>query len=163
MLLMLLVACGGGAASAPSTPAPAPPVAAPAPVAVGPDGPETIAVPPLASISTDPADIAAGEAVFTAKGCGACHKFGEKLVGPDLAGVTARRSPTWIERMVSEPEIMTKQDPVAKDLFRTLMVQMTKQGVPPEDLPKLIAFLKSKENAVAAAPAATAPPAAPAK
>lgn len=148
MLLILLIACGGGSTPAPvaspvvSTPAPTP---APPAVVVGPDGPDSIAVTPIASLSTDAAVIAEGEALFGAKGCGACHKFGEKLVGPDLKGVTARRSTTWLQRMISEPELMTKQDPVAKDLLKTTMVQMTKQGVSQEEMPKLLAFLKSKE------------------
>lgn len=150
--LLLLVACGGGSTPAPSTPTP-PPAAAPATppapppaAAVGPDGPESIAISPIAAVSTDPAVIAEGEAVFGTKGCGACHKFGEKLVGPDLKGVTARRTVPWIQRMIAEPEIMTKQDPVAKDMYRTLMVQMSKQGVSADEMPKLVAFLKSKEN-----------------
>lgn len=145
MLLTLLLACGGGAPPAPATPTP-PPVAAPAPVVVGPDGPDAIVITPISAIPTDPAVIAEGEVLFGTKGCGACHKFGEKLVGPDLKGITARRSTPWIQRMVSEPELMTKQDPVAKDLFRTFMVQMTKQGVTQEEMPKLLAYLKSKEN-----------------
>lgn len=149
-LLLVLLACGGGSAPAPTAPpqaaAPAAPPAPPPAAAVGPDGPESIAITPIAAVSTDPAVIAEGEAVFGAKGCGACHKFGEKLVGPDLKGVTARRSVPWIQRMISEPELMTKQDPVAKDMYRSMMVQMSKQGVSADEMPKLVAFLKSKEN-----------------
>jgi mono/diheme cytochrome c family protein len=152
ILLMLgLFACGGQAPApkveAAKVEAARPPAAAPAeaPAApVGPDGPESIAIPAIASVSTDPAAITAGEAVFAARGCGACHKFGEKLVGPDLNGVLTRRSVPWVERMVTDPEAMTRQDPVAKGLFRTLMVQMTKQGVTPEELPQLVAYIHSK-------------------
>ena len=111
---------------------------------MGPDGPESIAVSPPASISTDPDIIKAGEAVWGARGCGGCHTFGSKLVGPDLVGVTQRQSLTWITRMVSEPEQMTKLDPVARELFKAAMVQMPKQGVTAEELPKLLAFIKSK-------------------
>jgi mono/diheme cytochrome c family protein len=142
-LLFLLLACGGESPTPAPTPA-APIVTAPAPDAVGPDGPTSIAIPAIASIATDAPSVAAGDAVFAARGCGACHQFGTKLVGPDLAGVTQRRSTPWIERMVTDPEVMTKQDPVAKGLFRTHMVQMTKQGVTPAELPNLLAFLHSK-------------------
>ena len=150
ILSLGLAACGGASATAapePPAAAPAAVVAAPAPAgtaeAVGPDGPAALAVPAVA-ISEDPALVAQGKAVFDAKGCGGCHKFGAKLVGPDLKGVTVRRSPTWIARMVKYPEKMTKQDPVAKDLFRQTMVQMTDQGVPEADLQALISYLNAE-------------------
>jgi hypothetical protein len=146
MWYILALACGGGDSPAPAASAPAAAAAVPAPppaVAVGPEGPASIVVPALASIPTDAASVAEGEKVFTAKGCGGCHKFGSKLVGPDLAGLTSRRPTPWIQRMISEPETMTKQDPVAKDLFRTYMVQMTKQGVSADEMPKLLAYIKS--------------------
>jgi cytochrome c2 len=103
---------------------------------------------PAFEISTAQADIDKGKEVFNAKGCGGCHKIGGgKLVGPDLQGVTARRDKTWIARMILHPEIMTKEDPTAKDLFKTYMTQMTNQGVDPkEQLPYLVAFLKSNEK-----------------
>jgi len=145
LLLALITACDQ------TPPPPAPPVAAPAPVAtptpapavaenVGPDGPASLAVPTF-DLSDDDAVIAKGKATFDAKGCGACHKFGSKLVGPDLAGLTERRSLPWIARMIRYPEQMTKTDPVAKELFRSLMVQMTDQGVTDADLPALVSYL----------------------
>lgn len=160
-LLALLVACGGGdkdastpsttAPPAPSQPAPpsqpsgtaAAPAAAPAET-VGPEGPADIAVPEIASISTDAAVAAEGEKIWNARGCGGCHQFGAKLVGPDLVGVTGRRPLVWIERMVLHPDEMLKRDPTAKDLFKTHMTPMPKQGVTDEELPKLLAYIKSK-------------------
>lgn len=143
---LMLAACGGSQETkTPSAPAAAPPKAAEAPVAaVGKDGPETIKVPAVAEISADPAVIAGGEQVWTAKGCAACHKFGEKLVGPDLKGVFGRRSTIWVERMISEPSLMVRQDPQAKTLFATYMVEMTKQGVSDEEMPKLLAYIKAQ-------------------
>lgn len=148
VLLSLLVACGGGeqkpaepsaTPAAPAAPAPAAPA-----VEVGPDGPTSIAVPSLDAVSTDAADIAAGEAIWGTRGCGGCHDFGKKVVGPDLSGLLTRRTLPWVERMVMEPEKMVKDDPTAKDLFKTHMVQMPKQGVTAEELPKLLAYLKSR-------------------
>ena len=113
---MFLLACSGGSTVTPpptaaAHPAPAP-VAAPAAAAgtaeVGPDGPAALSVPAF-TLSDDAAVIAAGKAVFDAKGCGACHQFGSKLVGPDLKGLTERRSPAWIAKeMIKYPEQMTK-------------------------------------------------------
>jgi cytochrome c1 len=39
---------------------------------------------------------------------------------------------------------MTKEDPQAKKLLGELMVQMPKQGVTDEELPNLIAYIKSQ-------------------
>jgi mono/diheme cytochrome c family protein len=151
-LLLGLAACGTPASTTPpsSTPQPsaAPAAAAAVPAApanVGPDGPEAIPVPEFA-LSTDPAVIAKGQAVFDAKGCGACHQFGNKLVGPDLDGVLTRRTPKWVARMILHPDRMLKEDPEARKLFTELMVPMTNQGVPPEDIGAVLSFLKSKET-----------------
>jgi cytochrome c551/c552 len=99
-------------------------------------------------ISTDAAVIAQGKDLFAAKGCVACHKLGGgKLVGPDLKGVTARRDPKWIARMILYPEQMVKEDEVAKKLFFEHLVPMPNQAIDPvKDLPPLLAYLKSAEN-----------------
>jgi mono/diheme cytochrome c family protein len=147
ILLALLTACGGSTDVKP----PAAPVTGEhedheaAENEVGPDGPTDLSVPTFGAIPTDADSIAKGQAVFDAKGCGGCHAFGKKVVGPDLLGVGDRRSPTWIGRMVLHPEQMTKEDPTAKGLYRTLMVQMTNQGVPEADLPYLIAYITSQK------------------
>ncbi len=157
LLALGLVACGGGEqpAATPSSAAPtaanpaakasAPPAATPpANTPVGPDGPESIPVPSIAEIPTDAGAIAEGEKVFNAKGCGGCHQFGSKLVGPDLVGLYARRSTPWVGRMVLAPDQMVKLDPQAKKLLAELMVPMPDQNVSDEELPKLLAYIKSK-------------------
>lgn len=151
MLILFLVACGGSAPSpsapeAAKTPAPAAAPAAPAPAAeVGPDGPTSIALPANLTLSTDAAVIAEGEKVFTAKGCNACHAWGSKLVGPDLTGVTTRRTVPWVARMIKSPEKMIKEDPQGKKLFAEFMTPMANQNVSDEDLVKLLSFLDSKK------------------
>jgi cytochrome c len=112
---------------------------------VGPDGPADLKVPDLSSIPTDADSVAKGKVVFDQKGCGGCHAFGKKLVGPDLVGITERRTPVWVGKMIQHPEQMTKEDPVAKGLYRSLMVQMTNQGVSDEELPNLIAYVGSQK------------------
>lgn len=152
---LFLAACGGES----TAPAPTPPVTAPVPkptppppaaVNVGPDGPDTIAVPAnvpktTAELPTDAATLAAGEATYTAKGCGACHKFGAKLVGPDLIGVAERRSPPWIARMVLKPEVMIKDDPQAKKLYAEAMTPMANQSVPEAEILPLIAYMAAQK------------------
>jgi hypothetical protein len=153
--LLWLAACDEPLAENPAegevegaAPAPAPaPVGGPSSAAadVGPEGPAHLAIPEVDQVSADPEVIARGEEVFAAKGCGGCHQFGSKLVGPDLAGVTERRTLDWVARMIRHPDAMTKEDPVAKDLFRSHMVQMPNQGVSDDELGALLAFLHSKQ------------------
>jgi cytochrome c len=55
-----------------------------------------------------------GEEVYTAKGCTACHKPDEKLLGPPPTGIYERRNPVWVMNMniLFNPENkMTKEDP----------------------------------------------------
>jgi mono/diheme cytochrome c family protein len=144
----LAVACGGVDATVPPQPGGAepPPTRAAAPtVEVGPDGPTALVVPSI-SLSTDPAAISRGEALFGTKGCAGCHQFGSKLVGPDLNDLLDRRTVPWVARMILHPGAMVKTDPVAKDMFRSLMVEMPNQGVTEAELADLLAYLASKGN-----------------
>lgn len=147
--LVALGGCGGssdGAGSTAAPIAPAAPAAIPADPAPSPDGPADLAIPDVSSLPADASALAQGKAVFDAKGCGACHAFGSKLVGPDLAGLKERRTAAWLARMIRHPEQMTKRDPVAKDLFRTHMVQMTDQRIDDEDLKLLLAYLLDRKE-----------------
>lgn len=115
----------------------------------GPAAKTVIEVPDFV-VSTAPADIQRGEALFAGKGCSTCHRVGGgKAVGPDLQGVTARRDEGWIKKMILRPEVMLKEDEVAKQLLAETFVAMPNQGVDPQsELPFLLSFLKSQEVVV---------------
>lgn len=117
-----------------------------APAALTQPGVDSIEVPSF-TVSTAPTDVAKGLEFFGTKGCTACHKVGGgRLVGPDLKGVTARRDETWIKKMILRPDIMIKQDDVAKKLFVEHLTEMPNQNVDPKtELPMLLAYLKSVE------------------
>ncbi len=75
---------------------------------------------PVSSV-TLPAEIdadmaASGEAVYNQM-CLACHRIGQKFIGPAPNGVLERRSPEWVMNMIMNPERMVKEDPLAKDLL----------------------------------------------
>lgn len=57
-----------------------------------------------------------GQELFQ-QNCTACHKVDKKFIGPALTGVTERRSPEWIMNMIINPEVMIKEDPIAKQLL----------------------------------------------
>lgn len=86
-----------------------------------------------------------GTEVFSAK-CAACHKMGERYVGPDLKGVTERRKPEWIMNMILNPQEMTQKDPTAQELLGEYMTQMTFQNVTQEDTRALLEYFRSVDK-----------------
>jgi cytochrome oxidase Cu insertion factor (SCO1/SenC/PrrC family)/cytochrome c551/c552 len=49
--------------------------------------------------------------------CAACHEADGKSVGPDLAGVVARRGKAWLTRWLVAPEkLVAEKDPVALEI-----------------------------------------------
>lgn len=97
----------------------------------------------------DESKVKQGEALFQSKGCSACHGFGRRISCPDLDGVTMRRTAQWMEQQILHPEVMTKQDPIAHQLFAQYSLQMPNQGVKPEEAQALIEFLKHKNHEAA--------------
>ena len=100
-----------------------------------------------------------GQALFRER-CAACHVPGGDSVGPDLAGVTARRDPAWLSRWIRDPgELVRARDPVAVEL-------VARHGgivMPPSDLSEpereeVLAFLRARDRAAAVAPAAGGDP-----
>lgn len=69
--------------------------------------------------------VAAGERLYFAKGCVACHTIGKgKHLGPDLKGIGARRTPDWLGRWLKSPQLMAATDPDAKALLREYQLIM---------------------------------------
>ena len=72
---------------------------------------------PASATPTDP-DAVQGKLNFESK-CLACHSVGEgKKLGPDVAGVTKRRSDEWLARWLKEPEKMLETDADAKAMLK---------------------------------------------
>lgn len=96
-------------------------------------GPDTVPTPDRALL---------GSKAFSARGCAACHTIGEGPgVGPDLAGVTRRRDPEWFLAMVTEPDSMLRDDPVARALHGRFSTTMPDLGVGPGEAEALWTFL----------------------
>ena len=100
---------------------------------------------------TDPASIAAGEALFK-QDCSACHQFDRDAIGPHLGGVTAAAPQDWISSFIADPQKMIASgDKRANELFerfKTIMPSFPQYDE--EKRRQLLAFLKSKENVVKA-------------
>jgi nitrite reductase (NO-forming) len=72
---------------------------------------------PATATPTDP-DAVSGKLAFESK-CLACHSVGQgKKLGPDVLGVTKRRSDAWLTRWLKEPEKMLQTDPDAKAMLK---------------------------------------------
>ncbi|MFM9969379.1 MAG: multicopper oxidase domain-containing protein [Burkholderiales bacterium] len=74
-------------------------------------------MPATSGTPTDP-DTVQGKLAFESK-CLACHSVGQgKKLGPDVAGVTKRRTDEWLTRWMKAPEKMLESDPVAKAMLK---------------------------------------------
>jgi putative heme-binding domain-containing protein len=84
-----------------------------------------------------------GEKVFQQK-CGACHKMGEKYVGPALGEVTRRRTPAYIMNMILNPQEMVERHPVAKQLLAEHMTFMPNQGLTRDEARQVVDYLRTQ-------------------
>ena len=87
-----------------------------------------------------------GGPVFQTHGCPACHGWGVRLSGPDLKGVTMRRTAQWMENQILHPDVMAKQDPISHGLLATYSLQMPNQGLTNEQARQVIEYLKKRDH-----------------
>ena len=81
---------------------------------------ENKGVGPITSITLDPEIdrklAVKGKEIFDMM-CTACHKPDSKFIGPAPLNILQRRSPEWVMNMILNPDVMVKEDPLAKDLL----------------------------------------------
>ena len=93
-----------------------------------------------------PIQIDRGGYVFQTR-CVGCHTIGKgDLVGPDLAGVTARRDRDWLSRYVYAPdEVLASGDPIATALFaKYRRIRMPNLELDRDDVFAVLAFLEEQ-------------------
>ena len=89
-----------------------------------------------------------GESLFITA-CAACHTIGEGVrVGPDLAGVTLRREPAWLEEFLADPSLMLERgDPIAVALDTSFPdVRMPDLGLGADDIADLLHYLEDRTS-----------------
>ena|SRR6185436_865261 len=70
-------------------------------------------------MAPDPALAKRGSKLFVERGCLGCHSIGKgKRAGPDLSGVTSRRSMEWLKSFLKDNERMLSEDPTAMALVK---------------------------------------------
>ena len=99
-------------------------------------------MPSVSQTPTDP-DAAKGQLAFESK-CLACHSIGQgKKLGPDLAGVTKKRSDAWLARWLKEPEKMLQTDADAKALLKEYNnIPMPNQALTDAEVQQYIKYFK---------------------
>lgn len=137
-----LAACGGGEKAPP-------PASGGTPAAAGSDltpfqlengiGPITEAI-TLGPV--DQEEAAEGKQIFETK-CSACHKLGERYVGPPLGGILDKITPTFAMNMILNPQEMYTRHPVVKKLLGEYMTQMPNQGLTQEEAREVVEYLRT--------------------
>lgn len=78
------------------------------------------------------------------KMCTACHRIDKKFIGPAPTGILERRTPEWVMNMILNPEKMTKEDPLAKDLLMEFNgAPMANQGLSEEDARAVLEYFRT--------------------
>ncbi|HKQ56978.1 MAG TPA: cytochrome c [Candidatus Eisenbacteria bacterium] len=147
--VLVIAGCGGGSKSGSENAA----AASASGVAASPGSgalPTTLDQGPRAGETpSDEAKAKAGERLFKDKGCSACHAFGKRVTGPDLAGVTMRRTAAWMESQILHPDRMVKEDPISRQLFAQYALQMPNQGLTSEEARAVIEYFKDRDHEAA--------------
>ncbi|HEY6006418.1 MAG TPA: SCO family protein [Anaeromyxobacter sp.] len=92
-----------------------------------------------------------GEDLFRIR-CAACHAVGGgEGVGPDLAGVTARRDRLWLERWIADPgKMLDEKDPLALELLaRHRKLPMPALPLTGAEVTDLLSYIESLSAKVA--------------
>ena len=97
----------------------------------------------LSSIGQD------GAAIFE-ESCVACHKLGQRLVGPDLLGVNEKRSEEWLLEFIKSPQAMINSgDPDAVAIYEEYnRILMTDQSFLSDDeIKAVLAYIREETKA----------------
>jgi nitrite reductase (NO-forming) len=92
------------------------------------------------AMPTNPVVVAA-KLDFESK-CFACHSVGQgKKLGPDIAGVTKRRTDAWLVKWLKAPEVMLQNDPDAKAMLKeSNNIPMPNQGLSDKEVTQYLAY-----------------------
>ena len=96
-----------------------------------------------------------GADVYKKKGCAACHNISKAGVenpgyggkaGPDLAGVTDRRSRDWLQRWLKDPPAMLQSDSTAMAIMaESKGLKMPNLKLSDSEIEALIDYLAVKQ------------------
>jgi mono/diheme cytochrome c family protein len=96
-------------------------------------------------LPVDPALAAQGQTTFEMK-CTACHKLGERYVGPPLGAVLERRTPEFVMNMMLNPSEMTQKHPVIRELVGEYMLAMPFQDLTEPEARAILEYLRTVQT-----------------
>ena len=101
----------------------------------------------LAASDTYAQSIQEGQTLFGTK-CYSCHNVGSgDKTGPDLKGVTVRRTKEWLGEFVNGPASMNaKGDPTAKQLFNKFTTVMPDQALTQTQIDSILMMIEDLTN-----------------
>jgi len=81
-----------------------------------------------------------GQHVWNVKECGGCHAFGrQQSTGPDLVGVTDRRSLAWLRKWLKDPQ--APDDRTSRTIRAQYDLQMPNMDLTDQEIDDLIALM----------------------
>jgi len=89
-----------------------------------------------------------GEAIFK-QNCAACHKLGQRFIGPDLIGVNQKRSEDWLVSFIKSSQTMIKSgdaDAVAiyEEFNQMLMTDLA--HLSNDDIKAILSFIEQQSS-----------------
>jgi len=90
-----------------------------------------------------------GKTLFMRRSCSGCHAIGKggHMAGPDLKGVTQRRSPEWLKAWLKSPDTMVMSDSTAKAIYKEYhQIKMPNLKLSDEEVAALIAYMDEASN-----------------
>jgi mono/diheme cytochrome c family protein len=93
--------------------------------------------------AASPVNADPGKELFD-KQCASCHTIGGgDTGGPDLKGVTSKRTTDWLVRVIVEPDRLTaEKDPVQVELAKKYGYEMPNLGTSRDEALKIVDYLK---------------------
>jgi mono/diheme cytochrome c family protein len=106
---------------------------------------------PLLNLTpAEAAVVAAGDALFKGN-CAQCHAVNDKVVGPALAGISARRPMSWLIPWVqNSSKVVASGDAYAVKLFNEYQKQqMPSFSLSDKEIAAIVAYITAQEGTVA--------------
>ena len=113
---------------------------------------------PQAGVPVDHVMADVGVELFS-RNCAACHTIGGgEIIGPDLRGVSERRTAEWLRGMIANPDSMLRSDTIAARLLTEFVTPMLDRKLDEARVRAVIEFLWRSDHPTGA-PGASVPPA----
>lgn len=75
--------------------------------------------------------------------CAACHKTEKRFIGPAPKDILERRTPEWVMNMILNPDVMVKEDPIAKKLLAEYLSPMSNQNLTEDQARAILEYFRT--------------------